>query len=126
MSLIVLALMTAEVRAQFGDYPDGRDDPHFISRTLILDKDDRVFLNADHLSNEGHLTVELLDEQFRPLKGFSGQDSAVLKESGLRQPVLWHDRGQLKGFEKPVRIRVNWAGQDSRNVRVHAVYVSPQ
>ena len=107
-------------------HPESTDDAHFISRTLVLDKDDRVCLNADGLSDEGYLTVELLDERFRPLKGFSGQDSAVVKRSGLRQPVLWNGRAQPNGSDKPVRIRVNWAGQGSRSVRVYAVYVSPQ
>jgi len=104
----------------------GKDDPHFITRTLIINEGDRILVNADELSTDGYLTVELLDEQFRPLNGFYGSDSAVLKESGLRQPVLWRDGAQLKGFGKPVRIRVNYTGQNSNSVRVYAVYVAPK
>jgi len=104
----------------------GKDNPHAITRTLMIDENDTIFVNAEGLSNEGYLALELLDERFQPLSGFSGPHCAVLSKPGLRQPVHWRGKAQLKGFDKPIRIRVDWEGRSRQDVRLYAVYVSPK
>lgn len=99
-------------------------EAHFISGPLILEDDDCVFVNASGLSSDSYLTVEILDEQFRKLPGYSGEDCVHVKESGLRQPVRWRNKTALEEVDHPVRIRVNYEGKSSGEIRVYAVYVS--
>jgi len=113
-------------RDRLGYYEVKADGAHFISRPLLPKSGDRVFVNADGLSKDGYLTVELLDGQLRPLSGYSGPDSAVLKTSGLREPAMWGDKTSLDGLDMPIRIRADYKGEQAANVRVYAVYVAPQ
>ena len=70
--------------------------------------------------------MELLDEQCRPLAGRSGADSAILQKSGLRELATWAGKTSLDGLGEPVRIRLNYVGEQSEEIRVYAVYVAPQ
>ena len=102
-------------------------DPHFISCPLrVSGPDMRVFINAAGLSEESHLTVELLDQQFKPLPGYSGNDCIRITQSGLRQPVSWRSRQSLEKFGHPFRIKVHWGGSRSEEAYVYALYVSAQ
>ena len=51
----------------------------------------RVFVNADGLSNYSELTVEVLDERFRPVKGYSGDD-CVRQAAATRRSIVPHCR----------------------------------
>jgi hypothetical protein len=105
-----------------GDLPF---DAHFVSSPIHLDRAGRrVFVNADGLSDATFLKVEVLDERFRPIADFSGRDVAVLKTSGLRQPVAWPRRESLEHFAHPVRLRVNFAGTRLDGAKVFAIYVA--
>ena len=102
-------------------------DPHFISCPLQVDGPDmRIFVNADGLSEESHITVELLDQQFNSLPGYSGDDCVRLTKSGLRQPVTWHCKQSLEKSSRPFRIKVRWGGNRSEDAYVYALYVSAQ
>ena len=104
----------------------GTSSPHFVSRPLIVDRGDRVSVNVEGLSEDGYLSVELLDERLRPLEGFSGPDAGKVDTSGLREPVPWRGKTILNGFDRPVRIRVNYEGPKAEDIRVYAMYVSKQ
>ena len=56
------------------------------------------------------ITVEVLDERFRPLPGWSGDACVPLREPGLRQPVVWKDRDSVSGIDGPFRLRVTFDG----------------
>jgi hypothetical protein len=85
----------------------------------------RVYLNATGLSEAGQLTLEILDEQFRPVPGYSAADFVPLEaKSGLRLPVAWRDKPTLDAIAGPIRIRVNWSGKDVESTRLYAVYVA--
>ena len=79
-------------------------------------------MNADGLSGHSELSVEVLDEQFRPVKGYSGEACIPLKEPGLRQPVSWKGRGDnvLKG---PFRLQLTFGGIRPEDIKLFAVYV---
>jgi len=99
--------------------------PHFISCPLQVDGPDmRIFVNADKLSEESHITVELLDQQFNSLPGYSGDDCVRLTKSGLRQPVSWRCKQSLEKSGRPFRIKVRWGGNRSEDAYVYALYVS--
>jgi hypothetical protein len=108
----------------FAPVPDV-EDPHCISSPLKSPRADaRVFLNATGLSSAGTLTVELLDEQFRPLPGYAAADFQPLEaDSGLKLPVAWKNRKTLEKLTQPLRIRVNWEGPHPEKTRLYAVYV---
>jgi hypothetical protein len=84
----------------------------------------RVFINADGLSEESHITVELLDEQLNPLPGYSGSDCIPVTHSGLRQPVTWRGKKTLGKFSKSFRVKVSWGGKTPAEAYVYAVYLS--
>ena len=98
--------------------------PHCISCPIELDREGRkVFVNADGLGEYSRIRVELLDLQFRPVPGYSGDDCAPVGESGLRQPVSWREKEALPRFDHPVRIRVNWEGVRPEDARLYSIYV---
>jgi hypothetical protein len=102
-------------------------EPHFISCPLQVDGPDmRIFVNADGVSEESYLRVEILDEQCKPLAGYSGEDCIRITKSGLRQPVTWRSRQTLEKFSRPFRIKVRWGGSKAEDAFVYAVYVSGQ
>jgi len=103
----------------------GIEGAHCVSSPLTPGRSDaRVFLNATGLSGQSRLTVEILDEQFRPLPGFSAADFlALTNKSGLRLPVGWRGKETLGGVEQPVRVRVNWGGDLPEAAKLHAIYV---
>ncbi|MFN0168707.1 MAG: hypothetical protein ACKV22_19965 [Bryobacteraceae bacterium] len=99
-------------------------NPHFISCPLRLgESKPRVFVNAEGLSEQSHLTVEVLDERMAPVPGYTGSDSIPLTQPGLRRPVAWRDRQALPKFDQPVRLKVTWRGARPEDAFVYAVYV---
>ena len=84
----------------------------------------QVLVNVDGVGEHSEVTVEVLDEQFRPLPGYSGDDCVPLREPGLRQPVTWRDRNTVRGIEGPFRLKVNFGGVRLEDARLYAVYVA--
>ena len=82
-----------------------------------------MYLNADGLSEHSLLKVEILDEQFRPLPGYSGEDCIPLSESGLRQPIAWRSRSSLEKWDHPIRVNVSWEGSRPEDAYVYTVYL---
>ncbi len=98
---------------------------HCISSLLSLGKaGGRVFINATGLSDESQLSVEVLDEQFRSLPGYTAADFVPLEgKSGLRFPVKWRGHDALEDIAQPIRIRVNWTGTKPATAKLFAIYV---
>jgi hypothetical protein len=83
----------------------------------------KIFLNADGLSDNSQLRIELLDKSFKPITGYSGDDCIPLKKPGLREPVRWRGGEQIKASDQPVRVRVNFEGVRLEDCRLYAIYV---
>ena len=83
----------------------------------------KLWVNAEGVSNDSTLRLELLDELERPLAGYSGAEGAVLKESGLRVAVSWPGKEGITGWDKPFKIKVSFEGAGVKDIRVHALYV---
>ena len=107
-------------------------DPHLISCPIELDGPGRAFANVSGLGNNAELHIELLDERFVPLPGFSGDDSAVLNEpgpkneseaQGLRVPVVWKGGESIPG-PGTFRVKSSFAGIRKEDVKLFALYVS--
>ncbi len=75
-------------------------------------------INADGVAG---LTVDLLDERFGPIPGFTG--GVVTSPDGLDCPVVWqgHSPAELAG--KHVRVQVNLKRVGENQPRVYALYV---
>jgi hypothetical protein len=99
--------------------------PHFVSYPIRLDGSGyKVFVNADGLSKDNYLNVEISDRQFRVLPGYSSEDSVPITESGFRQPAEWARQKTLGESDQPIRVRVNFVGERPEDIRVYAVYVA--
>jgi hypothetical protein len=99
--------------------------PHFISCPLQMDRSGaRVFVNANGLSENSYLTVEILDQKFLRLPEYSGDECVPLKKSGFRQPVIWRNKETLSKYEHPIRIQVNYGGFRVEDAQVYAIYIS--
>ena len=112
------------VWAEYLKIQPGFAQPHFVSCPIRVQPGARVFLNAAGLSEQAHLTVEVLDTQFRPLPGCSGCDCIRLTRSGLRELVAWRARQWLEESSRPVRLKVTWGGDRSDDAFVYAMYVT--
>ena len=113
-------------RDRLGYFSPGPDEQnaHCISSPITTQgPGQRVLINADGLSEPSRLRVEVLNERFEPMPGYSGQDCIPVVRSGLRQPVMWRGRQRLEGIDHPIRIRVRWEGPDHEDARLFAVYV---
>ena len=103
------------------------ESAHFISYPIALTgPDQKVFVNADGLSDQTYLTVEIYDDQLRPVPGYSGEAAAPVKVSGFRQAAQWGSKTTLGAEGRPIRVRVNFEGEEPEGIRVYAVYVAEQ
>lgn len=65
----------------------GQQDGYVLTKPMKL-TGSRLLLNLD--ATKGHARVEILDEQGRPINGFSGEQAAQITGDGTRLPVTWH------------------------------------
>ncbi len=98
------------------DYP-----PTVISEVLELGPDSRVHLNIDGVGGHSHARVELLDEDFAPLEGFSGAQAAIVDASGLDIAAIW---ASTLDTRRTARLQVTFDGIRPEDVRLYAVTVS--
>ena len=84
----------------------------------------KLFLNASGLGDYSQIRLSLLDEGFKPIAGYSGNDAAVVTVSGLRRPIAWKNGSTLPNAGKPLRISIEFTGVRPEDARLHAVYVS--
>ena len=82
------------------DYAGGE-----ITTPLIKFSGKRLELNVD-TSGGGSVTVELLDENDKPIPGFSKDDVTPVNGNSVRMPVRWGDRADVSTLAgKPLRLR---------------------
>ena len=81
-------------------------------------------MNIDGLSEHSKVSVEIQNERFEPIPGYTAEDCTEPIESGLRQVVTWGEKEVLAGMEGPIRIRVNFEGIRSEDVKLFAIYLT--
>ena len=103
-------------------FPITRPEPQLVSCTMRSEGSrSRVYANAE-VSEHSPLRVEVLDEQFRPVPGYSGDDCVPLREEGLRQPVVWKDRDALPASGEAFRLKVRYgSGLRPEDARLYAL-----
>lgn len=99
--------------------------PHFISAPIKIGQYGAdIFVNVSGLSEHSQITVELLNEKFERLEGYTASEFVQLKDnSGHRLPIKWRQRDFIYPTTDPIRVRVNWDGLRLEDARVYAVYV---
>lgn len=83
----------------------------------------RFYLNADGLGDEAALRIELLDDQERPLPGYSGKSAAVVRTSGFQTPIAWNGRTEASDLPPRVRVHAVFEGKRNTDIRFSAIYV---
>jgi len=112
-------------RDRFGYLQPHKDHAAWTSILLPrLPKGFRVTVNADGLSEQAWLNLELLDEQFCPVDRFSGDSAARISTSGLQTEVRWSVGTEVLPAVGRWRLRIRWNGPESRQIRFYAVYLS--
>jgi hypothetical protein len=97
---------------------------HFVSCSLQADGPVRLSINADDVSPRSPLLVELLDEQNRPIAGYTAADCRPVTESGLRVPVRWQEGERITGPAGRFKVRVILAAGGEEQQKVYAVYLT--
>lgn len=88
---------------------------------------EQVLLNLDNVGRERDqwVKVEILDENCRPIPGYTLEDSDRLSESGIAVPVTWKGSSLLSGLPVDIiRLRILLHGGRYRHEspRLYAVY----
>ena len=127
-----LGLATLE-RDRFGglsprtDKTDG-DDALLITEAISCKGRLRIEVNVDGLGDRlgdgAALEVELLDEHERPIAGYSGADSSVVRRSGYRVPATWKSGATVEcNPEAPIKVCVRFTGDDKAKSSLYAIYL---
>ena len=87
-----------------------------------------VSLNVSGLGEYASVRVEVLDEAFRPVNGYSGDEAAVVRESGLRVPVRWRNGEVLPKSDRPIRLAIRFGPMGPEcirpeDIKLYALYV---
>jgi len=98
-----------------GDYQMPKVMAELVTGSLAV-KTPRFFVNADGLSEEAALRVELLDHLERPIPGYS----AVVRQNGFQTPVDFKSDVKLPDR---VRLRIVFEGPKRTDIRLSAIYV---
>ena len=97
---------------------------HFVSALIELSGEAaRLSLNVDGLNEHNRLAVEIQDHAFRPLPGYELAACRGLENSGLAQPIVWHDHEVIEDVASLIRVRIDFQGLRAEDIRLYAVYL---
>ena len=101
----------------------GSTTPHIISAPIDLKGQPvRVSLNADPPNQYCGVSVEVLDEHFHPVEGYTHTDCDPIREGGFRQQVTWNSNG-IPAMANRIRIRIDFTGIRFEDALLYAVYL---
>jgi hypothetical protein len=98
----------------------------FVSAILRRADVHSLVVNADGLSAQSRLRIELLDALERPLPGYSGPDAAVMQQCGVQQPVRWPHSPAPPAANTDTRVRITFEGPRREEARFYALYVAAE
>ncbi len=108
----------------FQSFLGPEQNSHFISAPIDLeDKPARIYMNVDGISKYSKVTVNILDEKFQKIPGYSKAECISPQESGLGQLIRWKNQEVVEGVGMPVRIRVNFKGARPEDLKLYALYI---
>ncbi|MDZ4818780.1 MAG: hypothetical protein SGJ20_07390 [Planctomycetota bacterium] len=113
-------------RDRFGYLRPTAADAILISQELpASDGTVEIAVNVEGVDKFARLRIELLDGAFRPISGFSGEESGLVMESSLRSLVAWK-RGTSATINGTYRIRVAFEGEQVENIKLYGIYALPK
>lgn len=83
----------------------------------------RFFVNADGLSDDSTLKIELLNHQTIPLPQYAGENAAIVRTSGFQTPIAWNGVDRIIDLPERVRLRVTFQGRRKTDIRFSAIYI---
>lgn len=83
----------------------------------------KFYVNVDGLGEQAMLKVELLDAKLKPLPGFSGENAAIVNQSGFQVPIVWGGKDTIDALPGRVRIKMTFDGSKKSDIRFSALYV---
>lgn len=99
-------------------------NPRAISCPIqIQDGRAAVTINAGGLGEHARLRVNVLDEAFRPVPGYSGDDAAIINESGFDVQARWKAGNALLPSHGTLRLELNFEGVRPEDCNFHAAYI---
>jgi len=111
-------------RDRFGSLRPRGANAQWISNSLPpMPSGVQLAVNADGLSPQAQLRVEVLDNDFRPVPGYSGDKAARVNRSGLREWITWPAKKKQFSATKPWRLRLQFEGDQAKEIRFYALYV---
>jgi len=107
--------------------PMKADSPaHLVTCAIDGDIAGRLVVNAEGLGADARLRIELVDAIERPVAGFSGDQAAIVGDSGVLTPVRWPHAGEIPAGAGPVRMQINFEGSQRDRIQLYAIYVDPK
>ena len=98
--------------------------PHALSCVVESTSDTSIHLNANGLGSHAQIRIELVDEHFRPIPGYSESDAAVISLDGLDSPVRWPSSGTpVPARLGPYRVKANFDGIRAEDAHLFAIYI---
>ena len=107
-----------------GDYQLPEITSELVTSSIPVKKP-RFFVNADGLSDEAVLRIELLDHLERPLPSCSGDGAAIVHQSGFQTPIEWKNKSAVRELPERVRLHVIFEGKKNTSIRLSAIYIQP-
>ena len=119
-----IGLVTLD-RARFGSLSvrEPSQTGELVTSNLKIKGSARIWVNVEGLGPDASLSLELLDRFERPLSGYSGQDAALVQQSGLRVPVSWKGTDLISNLRKSFKIKVSFNGTLNGAISFYALYV---
>lgn len=74
------------------------------------------------LGPHAQIAVELTDDRFRPVAGYSGSGAAVIDRDGLDVPVTWSGGATVPVGLGAYRVKLDFRGIRAEDARLFAVY----
>ena len=94
-----------------------------VTSVVQLNAPVRLWINAEGLSQDAWLKVELLRPTEEPIQAYSEDSALPLYNSGPRVKVSWKDREQVTVPDSAFRIRVIFGGDRRQSIKFYALYV---
>ncbi len=119
------AFVVDETTKGIGDYQMPETVSEFITSGIDL-KDKGVhqfYINADGLSENAALQIELMSHTMTPIKALSGDNAAIVRDSGFQTPIAWNGRHEISGLPERVRLKVTFVGSRKTDISFSAIYV---
>lgn len=101
-----------------------RTEPHIVSAPIDLEnRPARLSLNVDLPNEHCGVSVEILDERFNPIAGYSHADCQAPTTGGYNQPVSWNGNETIKVFGQRIRVRIDFTGIRFEDLSLYAIYL---